>query len=201
MPRQQMRASDPVYPQVPANFDHGLIPHGPDHIHQPVSSSAPFVLPDLPGIQTQVGVSDWLPTPPTSMYVSASYPPRSHHFPDNSSQPSWFEQSYSDPVSSIHENWPSPSRPLTRTYSTDNFILPSHRTAAVPVPTNSMQRMSSTRAPQVPRLQTGGPAAPQFEYGQFDYVPKPTPPMVIRGPVHGQTHNEQPVTWNTEGFQ
>lgn len=187
---------EPVYPHIPIGFDGGTILNEPDNLQS--VSSLPFILPDPIEIAAPIdSVADWIPMPQTSMYVSASYPPRNHHYLDGSSQPNW---SHNDFAPSISNNQPLPNRPLTRTYSIDNLNLLSYPTAPVPVPPTDLTReVTSMWEPQALAMQTGRPPVHRTEYGGF--VPKPTPAMNIPRPMHGQTRNEQYSDWDAEESQ
>jgi hypothetical protein len=206
--RQKVRASlpqsptprhppDPVYSHLPAGFESRTIPHEPDNLHQLVPS-IPLEFPDPIEIAAPIeSVTDWLSVPQTPMYVSASYPPRNHHYLDTSNQSTWPERPHNDFAPSIYDNQPPLDRPLTRTYSIDNLHLHSYPTAPMLVPsTSSTRQVTSTWEPQVLTMQTGRRTVRNSEYQGF--IPPPTPPVNIPRHMHGQTRNGQSLDWNAD---
>lgn len=167
---------EPAYPHLSAGFADRTLFQEPNNF--PFMQSLPFALPEIPD-----PVDDWFAMPQSSMHVSASYPPQSHHYLDYSNQPTWSGRLCNDVAPPIYDNRP-PHRPLNRTYSIDNFNLQSYPTVPVPVPPTG--QMTCGWEPQALTMQTDRPAVPRNGYEL------PSQPIDIPRPMHGQTQRTVP---------
>jgi hypothetical protein len=111
-----MHVLDPVYPQLPVDFDWGALPQGfEDHSCQSASS---------------IGASDAFQWDPTSQMPSTPYPQSGQRqtYADATNQPQWYGQLFSDftadrknstqvPLSSFADDWSSQPPPRIRGHS------------------------------------------------------------------------------------
>jgi hypothetical protein len=117
MPLRPMHVLDPVYPQLPVDFDWGPSVQWQDHNRQPASSSDP---PDF---------SQWVPTSQMSIFPSPPYFQNDQQpsHPNTTSLSHWTGQLYSDPTAddrnsayipftSIPDDWSSQPPPRIRSH-------------------------------------------------------------------------------------
>jgi len=115
MPLRPMHVLDPVYPQLPIEFDWGILPQGQDDNRQPTPASGASDI-------SQWGSTSQMPIFPSTPYQQQSYS-------DATNQSHWLDQLYNDfpadrgnstyiPFASFSDDWSSQPPPRIRGYST-----------------------------------------------------------------------------------
>jgi hypothetical protein len=119
MPLRPMHVLDPVYPQLPIDFDWGILPQGQDDNRQPAPAS------------NASDISQWVSTSQMPIFPSTPYlqSDQRQSYSDPNSQSHWLDLLYNDfaadrgnstyiPFASFPDDWSSQPPPRIRGYST-----------------------------------------------------------------------------------